>query len=73
MLQHFWWGAVFLLAVPVMILLLVLGPRLLPEYRDPAAGRLDLQSAVLSLVAVLAGIFGMKAWARDGLGPVALA
>jgi MFS transporter, DHA2 family, multidrug resistance protein len=72
MLQRFWWGAVFLLAVPVMILLLVLGPRLLPEYRDPAAGRLDLKSALMSLTAVLAGIFGMKTWARDGFGPVAL-
>ena len=35
LLEHFWWGSVFLLAVPVMALLLVLGPRLLPEYRDP--------------------------------------
>jgi len=43
---------VFLLAVPVM-LLLVLGPRLLPEYRDPDAGRLDLYSVAMSLVAVL--------------------
>src|SRR5688572_14902029 len=57
LLEHFWWGAVFLLAVPVMLLLLVLGPLLLPEYRDPAAGRLDLKSAVLSLVAVLAVIY----------------
>ena len=73
MLQQFWWGAVFLLAVPVMVLLLVLGPSLLPEYRDPAAGRLDLTSAALSLVAVLAGIYGLKAWARDGLGLVPLA
>jgi MFS transporter, DHA2 family, multidrug resistance protein len=32
LLAHFWWGSVFLLAVPVMALLLVLGPRLLPEY-----------------------------------------
>jgi DHA2 family multidrug resistance protein-like MFS transporter len=68
LLQRFWWGAVFLLAVPVMVLLLVLGPRLLPEYRDPAAGRLDFKSALLSLAAVLAGIFGLKSWARDGLG-----
>src|SRR6185436_15522288 len=60
LLQRFWWGAVFLLAVPVMVVLLVLGPRLLPEYRDPAAGRLDFRSALLSLAAVLAGIFGMK-------------
>ena len=40
MLEHFWWGSVFLLAVPVMALLLVLGPRLLPESRDPAPGPL---------------------------------
>ncbi|MFN2487723.1 MAG: MFS transporter, partial [Acidimicrobiia bacterium] len=33
LLEQFWWGSVFLLAVPVMALLLILGPRLLPEYR----------------------------------------
>ncbi len=71
-LQHFWWGAVFLLAVPVMLLLLVLVPLLLPEYRDPAAGRLDLKSAALSLIAVLAVIYGLKSWARDGISWLAL-
>jgi MFS transporter, DHA2 family, multidrug resistance protein len=45
LLEYFWWGSVFLLAVPVMVLLLVLGPVLLPEFRDPGAGRLDLTSA----------------------------
>jgi DHA2 family multidrug resistance protein-like MFS transporter len=59
-LEFFWWGAVFLLAVPVMVALLALGPRFLPEYRDPEAGRLDLTSAALSLAAVLAVIFGLK-------------
>src|ERR687887_2211797 len=54
LLGHFWWGSVFLLALPVMALLLVLGPRVLPEYRDPGAGRLDLVSAAMSLAAVLA-------------------
>ena len=53
LLEYFWWGSVFLLAVPVMLLLLVLGPVLLPEYRDPGAGRLDLISAAISLVAVV--------------------
>jgi MFS transporter, DHA2 family, multidrug resistance protein len=66
-LEFFWWGAVFLLAVPVMALLLILGPRFLPEYRDPDAGRPDLSSAVLSLAAVLAVIFGLKLIAQDGL------
>ena len=66
-LEFFWWGAVFLLAVPVMVLLLILGPKLLPEYRDPEAGRPDLRSAALSLTAVLAVIFGLKQIAQDGL------
>ncbi len=68
LLEHFWWGSVFLLALPVMVLLLVLGPIVLPEYRDPDAGRLDLVSAAMSLVAVLAVIFGLKQIAQDGLG-----
>jgi DHA2 family multidrug resistance protein-like MFS transporter len=69
LLEWFWWGSVFLLALPVMVLLLVLGPWVLPEYRDPAAGRLDLVSAGLSLVAVLAVVFGLKQIAQNGLGP----
>jgi DHA2 family multidrug resistance protein-like MFS transporter len=68
LLQYFWWGSVFLVAVPVMVLLLVLGPVLLPEYRDPEAGRLDLLSAALALVAVLAVIFGLKQTAENGFG-----
>ncbi|MDO9442369.1 MAG: MFS transporter, partial [Beijerinckiaceae bacterium] len=66
LLEYFWWGSVFLLAVPVMALLLVAGPRLLPEYRDPTAGRPDLVSAALSLTAVLATIYGLKSIAEGG-------
>jgi DHA2 family multidrug resistance protein-like MFS transporter len=68
LLEWFWWGSVFLLAVPVMALLLVLGPLLLPEFRDPGAGRLDLVSAALSVAAVLAIIYGLKELTRDGPG-----
>ena len=50
-----------------MALLLIVGPMLLPEYRDPNAGRPDLLSAALSLAAVLAMIFGLKQIAQDGL------
>jgi DHA2 family multidrug resistance protein-like MFS transporter len=67
LLQYFWWGSVFLLAVPVMALLLILGPMLLPEYRDPNPGRLDLLSAGMSLASILAIIFGLKLIAQDGL------
>jgi MFS transporter, DHA2 family, multidrug resistance protein len=68
LLEFFWWGSVFLLAVPVMAVLLVLGPILLPEFRDPDAGRLDLVSAALSLISVLAVIYGLKQIVQDGLG-----
>jgi MFS transporter, DHA2 family, multidrug resistance protein len=68
LLEYFWWGSVFLLGVPVMVLLLVLGPLLLPESRDPNAGRLDILSALLSLLAVLTLIYGLKQIAQDGWG-----
>jgi DHA2 family multidrug resistance protein-like MFS transporter len=67
LLESFHWGSVFLLAVPVMVLLLAIGPRLLPEYKDPNPGRLDLASAALSLVAILAVVYGIKAVATDGV------
>jgi DHA2 family multidrug resistance protein-like MFS transporter len=67
LLSHFWWGSVFLVAIPVMAALLVLGPTVLPEYRDPEAGRLDILSAALSLVAVLSAIYGIKQIAEHGL------
>jgi MFS transporter, DHA2 family, multidrug resistance protein len=70
LLARYWWGSVFLLAVPVMASLLLLGPYLLPEDRDPEAGRPDLVSAGMSLAAVLAVIYGLKQLAQDGPGPV---
>ena len=74
MLEYFWWGSVFLLAMPVMVLLLLLGPRVLPEYRDPEAGKLDLVSAAMSVAAILMVIFGLKEIAQDGVSglPVVL-
>src|ERR671914_805384 len=62
--------SVFLLGVPVMGLLLLLGPRTLPEYRDPNARRLDLRSAAMSLLAILAVVYGLKEIAQDGLAPL---
>ncbi|MEV0590009.1 MFS transporter [Nonomuraea cavernae] len=66
LLAHFWWGSAFLLAVPFMAVLLVMAPLLLPEVRDPGAGRLDLVSALLSLGAVLPFVYGLKQIAADG-------
>jgi MFS transporter, DHA2 family, multidrug resistance protein len=72
LLERFWWGSVFLLGVPVMGLLLLLGPRVLPEYRAPEAKRLDIPSTALSLVAILGVIYGLKEIAQDGLSPRAV-
>ncbi len=73
LLARFWWGSVFLLAVPVMVLILAVGPKLLPEFRDPRPGRLDVRSAVLSLAAVLAVIYGLKQLAQAGPSRLAAA
>ena len=73
LLDQFWWGSVFLVGVPVMALLLIVGPVLLPEFRDPEAGRLDLVSALLSLTSVLGVIYGLKRIAEDGLAWVPVA
>lgn len=70
MLEYFWWGSLFLLGVPVMVLLLITGPKLLPEYKDENAGRLDLPSVALNLGTVIPVIYGIKELARTGWEPV---
>ncbi|WP_370416868.1 MFS transporter [Streptomyces fradiae] len=67
LLEHFWWGSVFLVNLPAMALLLLLGPLLLPASRGAAAaGRFDWFSAVLSLGAMLPVVYGVKEFAKDG-------
>jgi DHA2 family multidrug resistance protein-like MFS transporter len=67
LLEHLWWGSVFLIAVPVLLPLFVLAPFLVPESRDPAPGRLDLASITLSLVTMLPIVYGIKHMATEGL------
>ncbi|MCD9033121.1 MFS transporter [Luteimonas sp. Y-2-2-4F] len=66
LLARYDWGAAFLVAVPVTALVLATAPWLLPEHREPRAGRLDPASVALSLAAVLAAIHGLKELARQG-------
>ncbi|MDQ0686449.1 DHA2 family multidrug resistance protein-like MFS transporter [Streptomyces achromogenes] len=66
LVEYFWWGSVFLVNLPAMALLLVLGPVLLPESRDPAPGRFDRPSVPLSMAAVLPVIYGLKEMATEG-------
>ncbi|MFE2295105.1 MFS transporter [Streptomyces sp. NPDC059452] len=69
LLEYFWWGSVFLLGVPIMVILLVLAPVLLPEYRDSGAGKVDLLSVALSLGAILPVVYGLKELAKYGWSP----
>jgi hypothetical protein len=72
LLEQFWWGSAFLVALPIVAVLLVAGPVVLPEYRDPAGGKLDLFSVALSLLAVLQRIYALKEaakiWHRPACG-----
>lgn len=71
LLEHFWWGSAFLLAVPVMALVLLAAPVLLPEYRSTGrTGRFDLLGAVLSLTAILPLVYGVKTIAVEGWSPL---
>ncbi len=72
LLEHFSWGSVFLIGAVVMVILLITGPLLLPEYKDPNPGRFDLLSAAMSLIAVLTIIFGLKQIAQEGVSFLAI-
>ncbi|MGW7367545.1 MFS transporter [Streptomyces sp. NPDC054841] len=73
LLEHYWWGSVFLINLPAMVLLLVLAPLLLPESKGARGGRFDLLSAVLSLAALLPLIHGIKELAKHGWAPLPVA
>lgn len=66
LVEHFWWGAVLLVAVPIILPLLVLGPALIPESRDPNPGRVDLPSIILSLLVMVPVVYGIKILATHG-------
>lgn len=72
LLEQFWWGAAFLIPIPVVGLLLLLAPALLPEYRAPNSGRLDLVSVAISLAAMLPSVHGIKQIAKYGFTPDAI-
>ncbi|MFB6392730.1 MFS transporter [Polymorphospora lycopeni] len=73
LLEFFWWGSVFLINLPPMLLLLAAGTRLLPEHRERTAVRLDAVSVALSVAGMLAVVYGLQELAagqESGAGPV---
>jgi DHA2 family multidrug resistance protein-like MFS transporter len=74
LLDHFWWGSVFLVNLPAMALLLVLGPILLPEFKAPrTAHRFDVAGSLLSMAAIFPAVYGIKELAVDGFSATAAA
>jgi len=67
LLEHFWWGSVFLVNLPVMIVLVVVGIKVLPESRNPAPGPWDVPSVVLSLVGLIGVVYAIKELAAHGI------
>lgn len=66
LIEHFPWQSVFLLAVPILVLLLVLLPLLIDESRDPRPGPVDPLSIALSMLALAPIAFGIKETAVHG-------
>jgi MFS transporter, DHA2 family, multidrug resistance protein len=69
LLEHFWWGSVFLINVPVLTVLVVGGLLLLPEHRNPDPGPWDLPSVGLSMVGILGLVYAVKETAAYGVSP----
>ncbi|MFI6265463.1 MFS transporter [Micromonospora sp. NPDC051006] len=68
LLEHFWWGSVFLINVPVVVLGVVLVALLVPESRDPKPGRIDVFGVVLSVVGLVALTYGIIDGGEHGFG-----
>ncbi|GJF24030.1 MFS transporter [Streptomyces sp. HO565] len=59
LLDHFWWGSVFLVNVPIVVVALALMLWLVPDSRDPNPGRLDPVGVVLSVVGLVLLVYGI--------------
>ncbi|WP_308010446.1 MFS transporter [Blastococcus sp. LR1] len=66
LLERFWWGSVFLVNAPVMVLLVIGALVLLPESRNPLPGPFGVPSGLLSIAGVLPVVYALKTVAKDG-------
>lgn len=67
LLEHFWWGSVFLINIPIMVVLFVAAPLLVPEFKDTDPGRFDPISVVLAISSMLSIVFAIKHSAQEGI------
>ncbi|OZC79449.1 MFS transporter [Rhodococcus sp. 06-462-5] len=67
LLEHFWWGSVFLINIPIMVVLFVAAPLLVPEFKDSDPGKFDPISVVLAISSMLSIVFAIKHGAQEGI------
>lgn len=72
LLHHYWWGSVFLINVPVLIVLLLTATALIPEYRVPERNPFDLLGVLLSMIGIMTLVYAVKSFATHGFSPVSL-
>ncbi|WBB52217.1 MFS transporter [Verrucosispora sp. WMMD573] len=68
LLEHYWWGSVFLINVPVVALGVALVALLVPESRDPEPGRVDAVGVLLSVIGLVALTYGIIDGGEHGFG-----
>jgi len=66
LLEHFWWGSVFLVNVPVILIAVVSGAILLPRSKDPGEHPIDVPGATLSIVALSSLVYGIIEGPQNG-------
>lgn len=72
LLENFWWGSVFVINIPVMILVVAAGVFLLPESKNPLAQRIDLLSSILSIATIVPIVYAIKSVVGKGDPAVAI-
>lgn len=72
LLENFWWGSVFVINIPVMILVVLAGIFLLPESKNPGGQKIDLVSSVLSIAAIIPIVYAIKSVVGDGQPSIAI-
>jgi EmrB/QacA subfamily drug resistance transporter len=66
LLEHFYWGSIFLVNIPIVATALIAGAYLLPKSRDPEKPKLDLVGAALSIVGLLALVYAIIQGPTEG-------
>jgi MFS transporter, DHA2 family, multidrug resistance protein len=68
LLEHFWWGSVFLINVPILIAGIIATTMLVPDSRDPKPGRIDVGGVLLSIAGLVMLVYGIINGGDHGFG-----